>query len=615
MDVSTALVFVAANLAAVSGRLATSIKIVKGWDDSSGAAIRVRLITERARFKEWLRRMGLDQHDVDYRALKSQLPQSAQNDVLEILKGLHQWLESAEQLQARFGIQTLSGTVGSRDKKPMYMRLQWALSGHEKLRDLVDTLHALNNGLETIAPPPPGYFVHPTLELHTAPNPGGTTQQSSSSEQSIALSHSAITGHGEVGSSNRCDQDDRFIPSMLFHPTIEFSYTRCLECISIALPRLDGSANTSASIALLRLKLWGSSLFHGSTTLDQLLNPRTRDSTLLRDFIVGTLADIAVTLEYLLNIICEEEDPNIKSELNKLAVLMSGNEMADASSDEVDDLVDVEVLTTEIKELVENLFDVLPTIRRLRQVAFLQLEQTSHAAEGSIAHSITTVPTPVTDASVSAKVENLQKANPPTISRINNEDFVETRSKGPMPDIEDKLIYLNLSMAAAINEATLEEKVADEKDRIRLLLDCKNRMQRLQSWNSSLGGNINRTLSSASEELKEAILTNLFGITGTLSSALGSFLDESILREMDNISAELERADISLPQSKWDNAEEFIRILDICISNLEELHYATKNAASQPPELIEPVSKAPSLTKDVKERIADIDHLHTHAMI
>ena len=153
-------VLVTANLLAVVDNLYHGIRLVRhALQDSKADGFNVRFITEKARYAEWKRRMGIETSD-DIDALISMLPEEAQRSFPSILNPVQKYVKLAEQLFVKHGISS-SDTVNShlnfRDK---LQRIDLMMDGQQHVNDILDTLKNCNDGLLTIAPPPPGYHVN-----------------------------------------------------------------------------------------------------------------------------------------------------------------------------------------------------------------------------------------------------------------------------------------------------------------------------------------------------------------------------------------------------------------------------------------------------------------------
>ena len=97
MDPSTAILEIA-NLLAVVDNLYRGVKFVRrAVQDPKEDAFYVRLITEKARFAEWKRRIGIESTD-DVEALLSKLPVNAQNSLSWILISMYKYVRESKQL-------------------------------------------------------------------------------------------------------------------------------------------------------------------------------------------------------------------------------------------------------------------------------------------------------------------------------------------------------------------------------------------------------------------------------------------------------------------------------------------------------------------------------------
>ena len=77
------IILVTANLLAVVDNLYRGTTLVRhAFQDPKVEGLNVRFITERARYAEWKRRMGIETSD-DVDALISKLPEDAQRDLID----------------------------------------------------------------------------------------------------------------------------------------------------------------------------------------------------------------------------------------------------------------------------------------------------------------------------------------------------------------------------------------------------------------------------------------------------------------------------------------------------------------------------------------------------
>ena len=271
--------------------------------------------TEAARYAEWKARMRFRRwHDI--RSLVVKYPRSDRERLLSILepavKHIRDGIGSSEssKLPALVGketgkpwpfdswrvLETAAGPVGS----PMEQK--------NLLYKTCKVLKECNDGLLSITPPPPGYFiraiddesqvdVRPSqmtqslgLEVLQGPEivrgqrhlpvieePSRTVVQKS---RPIMVSSSSGGQNMVEVSTNDC-------------PMVELLYSTCLRVLRSISSTYPSCRYHFRSIAD-RLSLWGSGLFYGRCSLDQALDQPSSAVLLLKENLAGTLADVAV---------------------------------------------------------------------------------------------------------------------------------------------------------------------------------------------------------------------------------------------------------------------------------------------------------------------------------
>ena len=118
----------------------------------------VRLITEKARFAERKRRMGIETSD-DVESLISKLPGDAQRSIPLILAPMQKYVKLSEQLFVKYGIAPPNVVDSHRNFRDKLRRIDLLMDGQPDLYEILDRLKNCNDELLTIAPPPPGYYV------------------------------------------------------------------------------------------------------------------------------------------------------------------------------------------------------------------------------------------------------------------------------------------------------------------------------------------------------------------------------------------------------------------------------------------------------------------------
>lgn len=301
------IILVTANLLAVVDNLCRGTTLVRhAFQDPKADGLNVRFITERARYAEWKRRMGIETSD-DVDALISKLPEDAQKDLALILIPMQKYVKMAEQLFVKYGIgssDTVNSHLNFRDK---LQRIDLMVDGQRHLNDILDTLKNCNDRLLTIAPPPPGYHVSPAgndvaletldeaqftgLDDPRQPQPLQSTSQPFSSPMNDRRPETTPQNTSTSTIKTPVQQSTKKV----FHPVIELLHSTCLGVLRSMVVQYPNSGGTFQGIGD-RLEIWGTGLFQGQISIDQALNQSSRTIQMLRNNIAGVLADVAVIL-------------------------------------------------------------------------------------------------------------------------------------------------------------------------------------------------------------------------------------------------------------------------------------------------------------------------------
>lgn len=236
--------------------------------------------------------------DVDN--LIKKIPASTQDSMLMILRPMEKYLDQSQELMKKFRIDKpglSKEKLGLRDKAK---RAEFIFHGEKELFNLLETLKHCNDGLLTIAPPPPGYYVSllsndPIFES-SQPMEQAQNREHLRSVQTWLQGHTA--GQGSTSSISThivSEQEERSRDNQAFYPVIEFLYSVSRDVLRIAQKQYIDH-ETSIVKLLVRLSVWGSGLFQGPVTIDQALNQQSDSVKSLRTNISQTLAEIVITL-------------------------------------------------------------------------------------------------------------------------------------------------------------------------------------------------------------------------------------------------------------------------------------------------------------------------------
>ncbi|CAF9910035.1 hypothetical protein IMSHALPRED_008535 [Imshaugia aleurites] len=298
--------FAAVNLLAVTDNLYDGVHLMpRVVQDPKIDRYFVRLITEKARFAEWKRRMGMEK-DEDVETLISKLPEDAKMSLPTILAPMQKYVGVAEGLFVKYGITSRDTVESHRSFKERLWRVDLLTMGQQQLNEILDSLENCNDGLLTIAPPA-GYYFSLTgndqvlersdgteclgLDILERPQPPQSTSQSFSPPTNDRLAETAPENIGTSALNPPVQERS----GKAFHSTIELLHSTChrvLRSIVVQYPahkeKFEGTGD--------RLAIWGTGLFRGKVSIDRALNQKSKGISMLRNNISGILADIAVIL-------------------------------------------------------------------------------------------------------------------------------------------------------------------------------------------------------------------------------------------------------------------------------------------------------------------------------
>lgn len=286
------IVLALANLIALTDNIYRGVKFIReGLSDPGADDLYVRLLTEKARFAEWKNRMGIDSTE-DLNKLLEKLSADNQKALLAMLRPLLKHSRTAQDLADEYALGSTPSQHGSATIREKMKRLNFRFHGADQLSALLQTLKSCNDGLITIAPPPPGYYVNADPIIAT-----GDSISVAASQNTIPVSSRISTQNirastviGDNTSDQGVGQDGR-----VFRPLIELLHSTCMDALRNLIIRFPTLRKHLEGIGD-RLALWGSGLFQSQITIDQAVNDRSNASALLKDNICGTLADIVLIL-------------------------------------------------------------------------------------------------------------------------------------------------------------------------------------------------------------------------------------------------------------------------------------------------------------------------------
>ena len=285
-----------ANLVALVDNLYRGAKYLRrAFEDPKTDALYVRLITEKARYAEWKRRMGMESN-VDPQALLQRLPDDAREALMIILGPFEKYVKKSEGLAKKYSISKPANVEGGNRTKETLKRLDFRFHGIDELSDMLDTLKACNDGLLTVAPPAPEYYSSlqsqdPVLDTGGLSEPVDSLRRpseflrrpSSNQRRNLERREEDVTGQPSI-------QTPR-----LSRPIIDMLHSTCMNAIRHLITHYPNQREYLEVVGD-RLSIWGSGLFRHCISIDQALNSQNMSIRMLRGNVCGVLAAIAVTL-------------------------------------------------------------------------------------------------------------------------------------------------------------------------------------------------------------------------------------------------------------------------------------------------------------------------------
>ncbi len=233
--------------------------------------------------------------------LRSIIPPGKYDEVRVLLKKLEHYYQRAEKKYGK--IQPSGASQEKRVYAILAAKVKFIALGYDDLKDLVDTIAAMNKALKAIAPPLPSYtpagyaepppvssvFTYPVEERpfgeetssFTLTNPATLITAGPAPVRSARLTAPA---------SDAPEPDDNSIEP--YKPSLHHIYRLCLDTL-IKLSAL--SSRKAYSNPASRLKLWGVGVFGRPLPLDQLMkNGSTRSLPPLRHCLLETFTHILI---------------------------------------------------------------------------------------------------------------------------------------------------------------------------------------------------------------------------------------------------------------------------------------------------------------------------------
>jgi hypothetical protein len=254
-----------------------------------------RLIAEKQRTEGWANQMRI----MNGADLRSMIPPGKYNEVRVLLQKLQHYYQRAEK---KYGKIQLPNTSQEKRRYAMLSaKVKFIALGYDDLKDLVDTIAAMNKALRAIAPPLPSYtpaghaesppvssiFTYPTEERHPREETSSFTMNNPATSITLEPVSVRSASLAEPASS---ESDDRSIEP--YKPSLCHIYQVCLATL-VNISAL--SSRRAYSNPASRLKLWGAGVFGRPLPLDQLMRYHSaRSLTLLRHCLLEAFTHILI---------------------------------------------------------------------------------------------------------------------------------------------------------------------------------------------------------------------------------------------------------------------------------------------------------------------------------
>lgn len=226
---------------------------------------------------------------------------------------MQKYVKIAEQLFVKYGIASPDTTDTHRTFRDRLRRVDLLMDGQRQLDDILSTLKNCNDGLLTIAPPAPGYYVSlagndPILETSNEAQYLGEealrrpqAPQSASQSSSLPMNDRRAETAPQTVSIPSLDPSVQEVAKKAFHPVIELLYSTCVRVLRSTVLQYPSHKETFQGVGD-RLEIWGTGLFQGQVSIDQALDQKSKVMKMLKNNIAGILADVSVILRERLHI-------------------------------------------------------------------------------------------------------------------------------------------------------------------------------------------------------------------------------------------------------------------------------------------------------------------------
>ena len=268
----------------------------------------VSLITEKARFAEWKKRMGVQRAE-DLKALSMKLPADAQRSPATILAPVQEYITLSDQLFEKYGVESANGMKKKWSFRAKLPRVDEFVNGHQGLEDMLAMLKNCNDELSEIVPLVPGRYVSLVggghvlvttndaqyLKLDTLLQPQPSSSESHSDSPTMNDGCAGTAYQNVIAPT--LDSPVEEPTEKVDRPVIQLLHSTCLGVIrSMAVQYLTHQEELNRIGD--RLAIWGSGLFRAPVPIDEALlhHPDTRRMKFLRGHIAGILADVTVAL-------------------------------------------------------------------------------------------------------------------------------------------------------------------------------------------------------------------------------------------------------------------------------------------------------------------------------